>query len=459
MEYRQLGEMQGIGATCHYLKLGGKNIVIDCGIGFERNGSLNINTIPAGNFLAGKHIDLIIVTHSHADHIGAMPRLAGEHPEALVVISKTALAVGKIMLEDSLKIGEQDFMAYQERGEKFEMIFDHRDLENFLTSDQLEIIDRPCWLEPWPGWKIGFSWAGHTPGAMMTFLSPPNDRPGIVTGDTSRFDQEIVDGALMPDKNFLNGFLDQPKLAMIMEGTNGLNTQLIAREKIVESFIKTVNEVKNRGGRVLLPTFASNRSANIAAMLVNAGFIPHVDGLARKVMAVELPNFDELVGAGKIILFEQNGTAHEHRRLIAEGNDPCGHEFSPIISPSATMDKGYSVAHAQNILPDTKNALIFTGHMFENSTAKQILEIERGRTVNLTNYKGELVPVNVRCDVHHFDFTAHDYKDGLVERVKKVQPKDLIIHHCTQASFNALAKEIGSFKRPPIIHHGKHCGK
>jgi putative mRNA 3-end processing factor len=457
MLYEQKGEQRGIGATMHFFQCGGKNIIIDCGIGFERSGEVNINIIPAGDFLKEYPIDAIIITHSHIDHLGAVPRLVAEHPEALIFIPNPAYDIAEVMLNDSLKIYKAEFR----NNSDYQMLFDEDDLDNFLNSPQVEPIDGPCWIEVWQNWHIGFYWAGHTKGAMMVMFSAPGERPLLVTGDTASHDQEIVAGVMMPPDDFTNGFFDYHNAIMIMEGTNGNRSPQLTRQEIKTKFIETVQEVRRRGGIPFLPTYAQTKSSNMALALIESGIVPHIDGLARKLAPLEIPGFEQLVNSGKLVIIEEGEKGDYHRQMLMQGEDPCGHECSPIISPSASLDMGRAVSYAEKILPNPKNALIFTGYMFPDSTAKQILEIERGRTVVLPVFNGkerktEKTPVNVRCDVHHFDFTSHDYSDALVERVKKVRPRDVIIHHCERVSFNILAAKIAAFENPPLIHWGKH---
>ncbi|MEX2090582.1 MAG: MBL fold metallo-hydrolase [Candidatus Paceibacterota bacterium] len=463
--YQQKGEQKGIGATMHFIQYGGKNIIVDCGIGFERTGEINNKVIPAGNFLKETRIDLIIITHSHVDHVGAVPRLVAEHPEALVFISDSAYDIAEVMLNDSLKIYKSESRNLQNvsvSGETYEMLFDEKDLDNFLNSDQVVVIPihRESYCEElgW-GWKIGFYSAGHTTGAVMVMFSAPGERPLLVTGDTASHDQEIIPGIMIPPDEFINGLFDNHDAIMIMEGTNGNRMPQFTRKQMKTRLVELVQEVRNRGGITFLPTYAQTKSSNMALALIEAGIIPHIDGLARKLAPLEIPNFQQLVDSGKLVLIEDGEKGDYHRQMLMRGEDPCGHECSPIISPSASLDMGRAVSYAEKILPNPKNALIFTGYMFPGSTAKQILEIERGRTVVLSVFKNGMtqkVPVNVRCDVHHFDFTSHDYSDALVERVRLVQPRDVIIHHCEKASFNALATKIGALDNPPRVHWGRH---
>lgn len=461
MQYRQYGEQRGIGATAHLLRIGGKNIAIDHGIGIENNGEFSFQYLPLGNFFDGEHIDLIIVTHSHFDHIGAIPRLIAEHPEALVFISRYAFNSSYIVLKDSLKIARRNVRAAENAGREVpDIIFDDSDFEEFTSSDRVEVIETdgsdefPCWLEPWPGWQIGFAPAGHHVGALMTFIVPPNDRPELVTGDASAHKQEIVDGAMLPSESFLNGFLQLPGLVMITEATNGARRMVKTRPEIRAELKQFMLQVESRNGIPLFPVFAQNRAANVVKMLVEMGFKPWIDGLARLLLRVELPETEQWLKEGRIFFFDEKDReiASAQRRAVAAGE----YGFAPIVAPSASLDKGYAVEHAERILPDPKNALVFTGHMFDGSVAKQILNIEKGRTIKLDKFHSDPAFVNVRCEVRHFDFTSHDYQEALVERTRLVSPEYVIAHHCDDVGFAGFQAAVNAVMPDLPVIRGSH---
>lgn len=457
--FQEYGQQLGIGASGAVIKEAGKTIVFDWGVGFERNGDTNLQYPPAGDFLRDERVDLFIVTHAHIDHLGAAARFAAEHPEAVVVISRKALQAADIMLRDSLKIMRFESIAAEKRGEEFESIFSEDDFFRFMNSPDL-IIERPGWYDDiLDDWDIGFHWSGHDLGAMMVLMIPPSGRPIMYTGDIASHDQEIVPGVMLPSSEFLGDFLARPGLTMITEATNGAKPMAKFRRQTDEEFVAALRSVERRGGSVLCPAFAKNRSSNIALKMVKAGIVPHVDGLARKLLEVEVPNLEQLLREGKIVFFEEDqATASRHRHLLSRGQDPCGHGFSPIIAPSATMDKGFAVEHALTVLPDRNNALFFTGYMFEGSVAKQILEIERGRTIWLNRYRQGPAEVHVRCEVLHFDFSSHEYRDGLIERVRLVRPETLIVHHCSDKAFCGFTKALAVDPHVscPRVYRGSH---
>lgn len=475
--YCQDGEQKGIGATRHHIG----DIVVDSGVGFDRVNGRNVQYAPGGNWLYGQHIETSIYTHDHMDHLGTAPRFVAEHPETSVLMSSKAFEAGTILLKDSLKIMESDARAdRRSHRQSPEMIFTETELEQFLNHPNVDLVDGPEWFERPDGVKIGLYPAGHNPGAMSVFIITADGRPIWFTGDISSHDQEIVSGVMLPDPDFLNkyDFIKRPGLVLVTEATNGNRPQIQPRGDIKRDMFRTLRQIEARGGVALYPVFGRNRAGNVASMLMEGDekgpIVPHVDGMARKMLPLEIPNLEQLIREKKIIFIEQGtdqtsrDNAAKHRYLLDHGADPCNVGFSPILAPSADLSKGYAVEHAIEILPGPNNAVISTGHRFEGSNIKEIFEIERGRTISLEKFvKRETVkvPVDVRCDKFHFDFTGHDYQGALVDRIVAVQDMlpanaamDVVVHHCQEDSFHGLQAAVVRRKglKGPNIHWGQY---
>src|SRR3989344_2946893 len=156
--YRQLGEYRKnvagwkvrgvIGATMHLLRICGKNIIIDCGIGFDKNDEFQRQYLPDGNWLVGTRIDLIILTHKHLDHCGALVRLIWHHPEAMVWMSAKTFEGARIAIEDSLKIWRNDAKnASRQNLPVSKPIFTAEMTDAFYKNPNLKVFDAPYWLE------------------------------------------------------------------------------------------------------------------------------------------------------------------------------------------------------------------------------------------------------------------------------------------------------------------------
>lgn len=469
------GQQTGIGASCSVIRdENGKIVaVIDSGISFEKTGEFNFQLGPAGDYLRGEHVPLFILTHDHNDHSGSAARFVREHPEAIVIIAKKIIDSLWVMLPDSLKIQTSDIRDAADKGVTIEPIFNENDLVNFLTgaNNDLLVIEEPGWYKDiLDGWNIGFYWAGHNPGAISVYMVPPSGKNPIqLTGDVSTQNLDIVDGVLTPPESFLNGFYELPGLTLITEATNG-NRGITRRpgcslqddlahhiEQVDKDFFRTIDYTFSRGGIVFCPAFANNRIPRLAKKLVQTGYPVWVDGMGRKMTLIQFPESEQYLKEGKLNFFSDKFTEGNQEREAADRG-----EFGPcvILAPSATLQKGFAVEHAERILPGVNNTLISTGHIFEGSVTKQIFElgIERGRTIWLDKFKVGPVAANVRCDVHHCDYSGHDYQDGLAERVRLAKPETLIIHHCNDDGFKGLVDRVVSDPHLlcPKIYRGGH---
>jgi ribonuclease J len=103
-----LGGLGEIGLNMLVLEMDGSAIVIDCGVMFPERPGLGIDLLlpdmtyvrERPGFLRG-----IFLTHGHEDHIGALPRLLGDLPEAVPVFGPR-LAIA--LIREKLRRNRQD---------------------------------------------------------------------------------------------------------------------------------------------------------------------------------------------------------------------------------------------------------------------------------------------------------------------------------------------------------------
>ncbi len=426
--YYQLGEnFKRIGATCHFIELDGKNIVIDYGTAQTRNGEgKKIRHLPHGeNFISQKRIDLVFCSHAHDDHIGAMPRVVSHHPEADVIISRPVFKEASPIFDEGLNIMRRDG----------DFIFNSTDVFKFFNNPRLRVVEEgetgrlENMGDRWEGWKIGVNPSGHFIGALSLFLISPTGKRVMITGDISSHDQKSVKGVMVPENRFFQEFING-EVTLITEGTNAARTRKKTRkqiEKELKDFIESVS------GPILFPTFGRQRAAELILTLVDLGYNVHIDGIAKILAAIEAPALAQLKEEGKVIPFSgRRLTAERHRRIACDGRKRCCGQESPIIvAPSASLENGHSVGHAERILPDSNNGIAAVGHVFKDTPAYDIF-CKRRRSIPLKKIQGDsekIIEVNVNCKVGLFDLTAHDYQESLLERIVIIEPYRVIVHH------------------------------
>ncbi|HEY1848748.1 MAG TPA: MBL fold metallo-hydrolase, partial [Opitutaceae bacterium] len=257
MKLTDLNRDGGIGANSLFLQLGDLKILVDCGLHPKRVGR---RASPDLAPLRGVSLDLIIVTHCHLDHIGSLPVVMREHPNAAVIMSIPSRMLIERMLHNSASV-----MMRQKEDENIPdyPLFTHDDIDrlskrmtgiNFSVAkrfrgarDEVEVILHP---------------AGHVAGAAGVELRHKH-RAIFITGDVLFDNQRILPGAKFPAGHFDT---------VITETTRGATERNpdITRATEMERLVQSINDAIQRGGSYLIPVFALGRMQEILSILHDA---------------------------------------------------------------------------------------------------------------------------------------------------------------------------------------------
>ena len=103
MRIQFLGADHEVTGSCHYIQVGGKHILIDCGM--KQGPDLYVNQeIPVNASL----IDYVFITHAHIDHSGNLPLLYSKGFRGEVYATEATTELCRIMLKDSAHIQMQE---------------------------------------------------------------------------------------------------------------------------------------------------------------------------------------------------------------------------------------------------------------------------------------------------------------------------------------------------------------
>ena len=99
-----LGGLGEVGMNCLLVETAASRLVVDCGVLFPGGeAALGVEIITpdfAQLRMPGPPVEAVLLTHAHEDHVGALPYLLREHPDAAVCGTRYTLAVVKEKLAE-----------------------------------------------------------------------------------------------------------------------------------------------------------------------------------------------------------------------------------------------------------------------------------------------------------------------------------------------------------------------
>lgn len=427
IEVSLLGGASAIGASCTLLRVGDTALVVDCGVRYAGPSAL-----PDLAALAETPIDAVLVTHAHMDHAGGLPVIAQACPGAPVLATPPTIDLVAILLQDAVRLmngpeRESEVPLYNER--QVEQLLGCLVPVKFYQAIRVKDIE-VRWLP-----------AAHILGAAMLQLKTPAGTV-LFTGDYSVSAQRTVPALSRPDF--------QADL-VISEATYGerLHEDRAAAE---ERLLSQVRAVVLEGGRVLIPAFAVGRAQEVLLILKRAqrnGSLPEVpvfvDGMVRAVCAVY----------GRHASYVSRYLAQEIRRAphpfytetiqpVTQPDDrkrvlatsPC-----IIVTSSGMLAGGPSLAYAQVLAQNPKDAIFLTGYQDEESPGRALLEL--ARTEGPKELKLGAATVPVACRFATYGLSAHADRMQMVSVIEALEPQTVVLVHGDDNAKETLRQSLG----------------
>ena len=428
MKLSFLGGAYEVGASCICFKIDNKNILMDSGIrqSASKDPLPDFRTIQE---MGG--VDAIIISHAHLDHIGSLPIISKEYPNARIYMNNMTKDLLRVLLYDSLKImnnREAEIPLYAEV-----------DVENMLN--RIFTINYEVAFEIFDNLKVTFYNAGHIAGASCVYLQGAEGSL-FYSGDFSLFSQKSVEGAKIPRL--------RPDIG-IFECTyaDKLHSN---REIEEERLIDIVNDCINNNGKMIIPSFALGRAQEVILILkkaMNSKKLKkvniYIDGMVKDINRVYKLNPLYLKNTlGKKVLrgiepfYDDNITQiknKEERETILDGKKSC-----VIISSSGMLTGGPSQFYAEKIATMDNGYIVITGYQDEESPGRKLLNLlETNKEDRLLEINGKMLPM--KCRVERIGISAHGDKSEIQALIEKLTPNNIFLVHGDSEVINTFANE------------------
>ena len=403
------------GANYH-LEYKGVEMLVDCGLNQGTKYAEDLNYEPFG--YDPSKIKYVFITHSHIDHIGRLPRLYRLGFRGVVYASSATRDLIAVALPDNMKHINREA---EESGR--EPLFEEDDLNGFLSLVQSVEYDEAFNLDE--NLKVTFHDAGHILGSTIVEIN--------------------FDGADERQKLFFTGDLGNPPtpLLKITEEVKEADYIVIESaygdriheppEERKEKLARVMKETIGRGGVLMIPSFALERTQDLLFELhemKKMGEVPDIPVFVDSPLAIRMTEVykrhmrvknDHTSEFNKTItdLIQKDGDIFDFPGLkltsAVEESKAINDIPAPkiIIAGSGMSQGGRILHHELRYLSDPKNTILFVGYQVDGSLGRRIQRGEKqvrifGQTVD------------VRCHVETITgYSAHADQADLLAWVKQ----------------------------------------
>ena len=387
----------------------GKKIIVDCGLyqGKAKEERENFIEFPYDV----NEIDYMLLTHAHIDHSGRIPKLYVDGYRGPVYATKATCDLCAIMLPDSGHIQE----AENEWRNKKRTREGKPALPPLYTAEQaikcLEIFRPSSYdeiIELDENISIRFNDAGHMLGSSVieVWIKEEGEIKKIVfTGDLGNNDIPLLDSPTMIESADY----------LVMESTYGGRLHNRNDDK-AELFLDIVSETIDKGGNVIIPSFAVGRTQEILYELnrlkekrTDEEFIKKYEKLMKVPVYVDSPL---AISATEVFRQNMNLFEEEVQERIKHGDNPLefpGLRFTRtadesralneskepciIISASGMCEVGRIKHHLKHNLWNPNNTILFVGYQAPGTLGAKIVSGEKKVKIF-----GEEIAINARIE-------------------------------------------------------------
>ena len=447
MEISFHGAAQTVTGSQHLIQVNGYRFLLDCGL-FQ--GARKETYFRNQHFVFDpRTVDALVLSHAHTDHAGNIPNLVKKGFAGPIKTTPASRSLSQYMILDSAKIQENDAEFVNKKNAKrgeppIEPLYDTADAEAALK--QFTSFDYRAPFEVVPGVTAEFFDAGHILGSAITVLDidDAKERRKIrlaFSGDIGRHNTPILnDPTPIADVDYL-----------IMESTYGDRNHK-SRDEAQNQLRRVIAEAADRGGKVIIPSFAVGRAQELVFSLhfmMESGALPRFPVYVDSPLAVNISkvfrSYGELYDqAAKDFAQDISRNIFEFPELTyvgsAEESKALNEKKGPmvIISASGMCETGRILHHLRNNIENPRNTVLIVSWQAPDTLGRRL--VEKQPRVKIF---GESYDVKAKVEVIN-GYSAHADQAGLVNWAValKGRLKQVFLVHGEPAPAEALTLKL-----------------
>lgn len=440
------GGVETVTGSMHLLTTNEASVLIDVGL-FQgkRSEFFEVNSTFAFN---PSDLDSCIISHAHIDHCGNFPKLVKKGFRGKAYLTPSTRDLCKFMLPDSGHIQEEDIKYVNKINKRKGLpprwpLYTQNEAENALKY--LRALDYHKRIKAGPNIDLTFFNSGHILGSSVPTLDIEtrhgNTRIAYAVDLGRPHLPYLRDPEIPKDVDYL-----------IIESTYG-SVERPPIESAEKQLELAINKTVKRGGKIIIPSFALERSQEVLFFLSK---------LLRNKKIRNIPIYLDsplAVNITKVFKKSWKYFDRETQELFRKEMDPLSHKSIKyiqnvgqskklnnktgpmiIISASGTCENGRILHHLKNNIENPRNTVILVGYMPRNTLGRKIFK--KTPTVNIFGR-----PYELRAEIITIDaFSAHADKNDLLRYVKEcgAKLKQVFIVHGEPEESEQLRNRIKS---------------